>query len=79
MAKKSMIIALIISIIFTGLGLLYTKEYVKGIVIFIVSVIFNLLSMFIHPLISIVSLIVWIYGLYATYKSVKAWNADVIE
>ena len=77
MAKKSMIIAMIISFLFSGLGLLYTKEYLKGIVIFIVCVIFNILSTRVSLYLGIISFIVWIYGLYATYQSVKAWNANV--
>ena len=76
MAKKNMIIAMVISFFFAGLGLLYTKEYVKGLIIFVIAVILNILSMFVSPYVAIISFIVWIYGLYATYQSVKAWNAN---
>ncbi|MBQ2832836.1 hypothetical protein [Methanobrevibacter sp.] len=72
--EKSMAIALIISIIFTGIGILYAGDAVKGVTIFAISVLLNILAMFVNPFLSFINIIVWIAGLYLTYKQVKIAN-----
>lgn len=72
-----MVLALVISVLFSGLGLLYTKEYLKGIIIFVVSVIVSIISMKVTNYVGFISIIVWIYGLYCTYKSVNEYNANL--
>ena len=74
MAEKNMIIALIISFIFTGLGIAYAGNVQKGIIFFAIGVVLNILGMWVHMIFAIVSLIFWIYALYATYQEVKAVN-----
>ena len=74
MAEKNMIIALIISFIFTGLGIAYAGNVQKGIIFFVIGVVLNILGMWVHMIFAIVSLIFWIYALYATYQEVKAVN-----
>ena len=65
MAKKNMIIAMILSIIWSGLGLIYAGDMKKGIILAVLAIIFGLFVF-----------IVWIYSLYATYKQVKAVNGE---
>lgn len=74
MAEKSMAIALLISLIFTGLGLAYAGDTKKGVIIFVIAVILNILGMWVSMIFSIISFVVWIYGMYATYQEVKLVN-----
>jgi hypothetical protein len=74
MAEKNMVIALIISFIFTGLGIAYAGDIKKGVGIFAVAVLLNILGMWVNPLFSIISLVLWIAGLYLTYQEVKMVN-----
>ena len=76
MSKKSMVLALILSFLLPGLGLVYTKEYVKGIIMLAVAVVVDLLAIYVNTYINIISVIILIYALYCTYQSVKAWNAN---
>lgn len=72
--QKSMAIALIISFILTGLGLVYAGDTKRGLIIFVVGIIFNILTWYVAMIFGIVSFIVWIYGMYATYTYVKEIN-----
>ena len=74
MAEKSMAIALIISLILTGLGIAYAGNTKKGVIIFAIAVVFNILSMWVSMLFSVLAFVVWIYGLYATYQEVQLVN-----
>ena len=74
MAEKSMVIALIISLIFTGLGIAYAGDTKKGVIIFAIAVILNILGMWVAMIFHIISFIVWIYGMYATYQEVQLVN-----
>lgn len=64
---KSMIVALIISLILIGLGVVYAGNTKKGFIIFITGIICSLIF---PPL----GTIIWIYGLIATYMEVKSTN-----
>lgn len=74
MAEKSMVIALIISFIFTGLGIAYAGDVQKGVIIFVVSIILGILGFFVSMIFSIIAFLVWIYGMYATYQEVNLVN-----
>jgi uncharacterized Tic20 family protein len=74
MAEKSMAIALIISFIFTGLGIAYAGDVNKGVILFVIAIVLNVLGMFVSMLFSIVAILLWIYGMYATYQEVKLVN-----
>ena len=50
MAEKSMVIALIISLIFTGLGIAYAGDTKKGVIIFAIAVILNILGMWVSTI-----------------------------
>ena len=76
MAEKSMAIALIISFIFTGLGIAYAGDVKKGVGLFAVAVVFNILGFYVSSIFSIISIIVWIAGLYLTYQEVKMVNGE---
>ena len=71
-----MIVALIISIIFTGLGIAYAGNIKKGVGIFAVAVLLNILGMWVSGIFAIISLIVWVAGLYLTYQEVKIANGQ---
>lgn len=74
MAEKSMAVAMIISFIFTGLGIAYAGDTTKGVGIFAAAVICNILGMYVSMIFSIISLVLWIVGMYLTYTQVKAVN-----
>ena len=76
MAKKNMIIAMILSIIWSGLGLIYADEMKTGIILAVLALIFELINFFVNNLAGIVVFIIWVYSLYATYKQVKAINGE---
>ena len=76
MAEKNMIVAMIISFIFTGLGIAYAGDLKKGVGLFAVAVVLNILGMFVNRIFSYISLIVWIAALYLTYQEVKAVNGE---
>lgn len=76
MAEKNMIIAIVLSFIWSGLGLIYAGNMKMGIILAVLALIFELLYFFVNPIIGIIVLIIWIYSLYATYKEVKAVNGE---
>ena len=72
--EKSMVVALVISFIFYGLGLVYAGDVQKGIIIFVAAIACNLIAIFVYPFISLITIVIWVYGLYATYLQVKTVN-----
>ena len=76
MARKNMVIAMILSIIWSGLGLIYAEDVKKGIILFVIAVIFEILHLKVNTIFGLIVFIVWIYSLYATYKQVKAVNGE---
>ncbi|MBQ6138631.1 MAG: hypothetical protein IJI80_03010 [Methanobrevibacter sp.] len=66
------IIALVISFIFTGLGIAYLGDIKKGVGLFVIGVICNLLGMYVWRIFNYIALIVWIAALYLTYKEAQA-------
>ena len=70
---KNMIAALIISFILTGLGILYAGDKKKGLIIFIVGLVFGILGFGIG-ICAAIGLVIWAYGLYETYNEVKRAN-----
>ena len=76
MAEKNMIIALVLSVIWSGLGIIYAGDVQKGIILAVIAVIAEILFIFVNSLFGIVIFIIWIYSLYATYKEVKLVNGQ---
>ena len=76
MAQKNMWIAMIISFIFTGLGIAYAGNVQKGVGLFAAAILCNILGMKVSVILSIISIVIWIYGLYATYQEVKLVNGE---
>ncbi len=74
MAEKNMIVALILSFLWSGLGLIYAGDMQKGIILAVLAVIVYILYFYVSTILGIVVFIIWIYSLYATYKEVKAVN-----
>ena len=73
--SKNMILALVISFILTGLGIAYAGNRKKGIIIFVIGIIFTLLGRTV-PLFAIIGILIWAYGLYCTYNEVKIANGE---
>ena len=73
--NKNMIFALIISFILTGLGIFYAGNKKKGLILFIVGLIFGILGLGI-PICSVIGLLIWAYALYETYNEVKIANGE---
>ena len=76
MAKKNMIIALILSFIWSGLGLIYADDMKRGIILAVAAIICYILMYYVAQIFGLVVFIIWIYSMYATYKQVKAVNGE---
>ena len=76
MAEKNMIIALVLSFIWSGLGLIYAGEMTMGVLLAVLAVVFELLSRFILNMAGIIVFIIWAYSMYATYRQVKEANGE---
>ena len=74
--EKSMALALIISLVFTGLGIAYAGDTAKGVIIFVISIVLNLLAWYVALLFAFIGIIVWFVGMYLTYKQVKIANGE---
>ena len=72
--EKSMAVAMLLSFIFAGTGIAYAGNLEKGIGIFVVSIIVNLLTIFSGGVFFIFTLAVWIAGMVLTYKEVEKVN-----
>ena len=69
--SKSIFLALLLSFIFTGIGIAYAGNVKKGLIYFGIGIVFNILFRFVHVLFGIIVLIFWIFALHVTYKEVK--------
>ena len=76
MAKKNMIIAMVLSFIWSGLGLIYAGDMNRGIILAVAALILEILFYYVSQLFGILVFVVWVYSLYATYKEVKAVNGE---
>ena len=74
MAEKNMVLALVLSLIFTGIGIVYAGDVKKGLIFFAASIVLNLLGMWVSFIFSWISILVWAYALYQTYLEVQAAN-----
>ena len=74
MAEKNMIIALVLSFIWTGLGLIYAGDIQRGAILAVAALICEILLFYVSQLFGIIVFILWAYSLYATYKEVQAIN-----
>ena len=72
--EKSMAVAMILSFIFTGTGIAYAGNLEKGIGIFIVSIIMNIIALATAGVFLIFSMAVWIAGMVLTYQEVEKVN-----
>lgn len=60
----SMVIAMILSFLFPGIGQAYlSKQWVKGIVFLVATTVLSFV---------LIGVLVWLYGLYDTYKMAEA-------
>lgn len=69
-----MIIALVLSFFITGLGLVYDGLVKRGIVSFVIGLVFGLLNLYVSSIFQYVALIWALYILYDTYQCTKAIN-----
>jgi len=76
--KKSEGLAIILSLIITGLGEMYVGQVGKGIMLLIVQVLLWVLTMmFLFPF--IIAIAVWIYSMYDAYTLAKYYNNYLLE
>lgn len=76
MPKKNMILALILSFIWPGLGLMYAEDVKNGIALAVLNVIISWIAHYKYSIFNLVVFAIWVYSLYATYKQVKAENGE---
>ena len=74
--ERNVLVSMIISIIFTGLGIAYLGDIKKGICLFLIGVILNIMGMYIARIFIFIGIIVWIISLYLTYKEAQAVNGN---
>lgn len=74
MAQKNIIIALILSFFFTGLGQAYNGLVIRGIVSFVIAIILGFLNIYVSRIFVIFALIWALYVLYDTYQCTNAIN-----
>ena len=67
---KNVAVALILSVIIPGLGQIYCGKVLKGILFLVISVFF--LVGF-----SLIGLVIWIFNIYDTYKTVQTYNESI--
>lgn len=76
--SKSMVIALLLSFIFTGIGIAYAGKVKKGFVYFGIGLVLNIMGLFFSAIFGLFSFIFWIFALYVTYKEVNGEEAPSI-
>ena len=69
--SKSMFLALLLSFIFTGIGIAYAGDVKKGVIYFAIGILINVLTLAVGSIFVILSLVFWVFALYVTYKEVK--------
>lgn len=74
MVEKNLVFALILSFLWSGLGLIYAGDKKKGIILAVIAIIFELLMLYINQIFGMGVFIVWIYSIYATYQEVQLIN-----
>ncbi|WP_323736003.1 hypothetical protein PXD04_08970 [Methanosphaera sp. ISO3-F5] len=74
MAQKNIIIALILSFFFTGLGQAYNGLVIRGIVSFVIAIVLGFLNIYVSRIFVIFALIWALYVLYDTYQCTNAIN-----
>ena len=77
MAKKNMIIALVLSLIWSGLGLIYAGDVQKGIILAVVAIIAEVLYHFVNQIFGIVVFIIWIYSREGRKRTVKTTDITI--
>ncbi|MBQ6100438.1 MAG: hypothetical protein IJL02_11335 [Methanobrevibacter sp.] len=70
----NMKVALLISVIFSGLGLAYLGDVKKGLTYFGITIVLNVLGMWVSSIFSFISILVWLYALYLTYIEAQLVN-----
>ena len=74
MVERNVVVAMLISFLFTGLGLAYLADIKRGISLFLIFIIFNLLGLYVARIFSFIALLIWVIGLYMTYNEAQAVN-----
>ncbi len=73
--KKNMHLAILLSLFLISLGICYAGNKKKGIILFVIILIFTRLR---HAsgIFFAISMIIWVYALYETYREVKIANGE---
>lgn len=78
MDEKNMAFALILSFLWSGLGLIYAGDKKRGIILALIAIIFDLLMYSVHIIFGMGVFIVWVYSIYETYQKVQTVNGGLI-
>ncbi len=68
MEEKSSTVAMVLSFLFTGVGIIYLGNTSKGLGLLALGLICNILGMVLFGFFHYISIIAWIASLYLTYK-----------
>ena len=71
MSEKSPTVAVFLSFLFTGIGLVYLGNKTKGLLLFALGVLCNVLGMIVLGVFHYLSILTWIAAIYITYKDSK--------
>lgn len=77
MEEKNMVFAIILSLLWSGLGLIYAGDRNKGLILAIVAIIFDILMYTVNIMFGMAVFIIWVYSIYETYQEVQAVNEGV--
>jgi TM2 domain-containing membrane protein YozV len=78
--EKNPILAAVLSLVITGLGQLYNGDVAKGIILFIAQIVVAVVLWgLLGRLGSLVSIVIWAYGIYDAYTKAKEINAGTYQ
>lgn len=72
MSEKNTTLAMILSLLFTGIGIAYLGNNAKGLGLFAIGLICSLLGRFFFGIFNYIAFILWIISIYLTYKEIKS-------
>jgi TM2 domain-containing membrane protein YozV len=71
--RKNVYIAIILSFILTGIGTIYAGNTKKGLILFASRILASVIMIFI-PILSILTILIWVFGIYDAYIETQKAN-----
>jgi TM2 domain-containing membrane protein YozV/predicted nucleic acid-binding Zn ribbon protein len=75
--RRSVALAVFLSILYVGWGQLYLRQIRKGLILFVIGV-FLVVASYIFFAADVLYFMFWAYGLYDTYRSAKQINSRIV-